>query len=222
MIVGSSHSLYHSFCLTVLLLTDSGIVCHNTAVLLINNMAPLGNSTKSHPPGVSKRVFCRMLRANQFLGGGGASPPPCHTKHYKNTQLAFDVGKAVVLDTPIHECCKHRRLCFDAKGHLSGQCSNLIPCPAMHCLSQRNMEMRILHKKFTQNPFTKATGPDLVEHTCSGAGGCSAWFVTWEFISGGENIMSILVRKDLCNHKHLPGHWADWMLNIQETLEADQ
>ena len=135
MIVGSSHSLYHSFCLTVLLLTDSGIVCHNTAVLLINNMAPLGNSTKSHPPGVSKRVFCRMLRANQFLGGGGASPPPCHTKHYKNTQLAFDVGKAVVLDTPIHECCKHRRLCFDARGRQNtGTYMNVRPKPNINNL----------------------------------------------------------------------------------------
>ena len=91
---------------------------HIAADLAPNNMAPYGTSTKSCPPGISKSVFRRMVKANQFLHGDEDVPStPCRTKHYKGTQLAFDIGKAVVLKAPYHVCCKHRRLCFDGKGH---------------------------------------------------------------------------------------------------------
>ena len=207
-----------------LLLVWVHTACHNAADLTLSSMAPRGFATKSRPPGISKKVYRRMVRANQFLhdeDDEGVPIGPRRTKHYKGTQLVFDVGKAVVLDTPHHTCCKHGRLCFDAKGRLSGPSSNLIPCPAMHCASKKNMEMRFLHKRFTQNPFTKGDGPDLVEHVCSGRSGCGARFIAWDFILGGENVTSILVRKDRRQFEHMPGHWGDWMLNVQETLEAE-
>ena len=63
--------------------------------------------------------------------------------------------------------------------------------------------------------------PERTWRCSSGGGGCGARFVAWDFISGGENVTSILVRKDCHQLEHLPGHWADWMLDVQETLEAD-
>ena len=63
--------------------------------------------------------------------------------------------------------------------------------------------------------------PERTWRCSSGGGSCGARFVAWDFISGGENVTSILVRKDRHQLEHLPGHWADWMLDVQETLEAD-